>query len=242
MKELEKMKRARIYIEKLANGISPIDDRSVSEGDIVNNIHVSRCLFFVSDVLRQVIENGGTEPRMAGKNLQKLPLEIPFEKRRYFVYSKTPITASEIARRVNALIDHEHMQKLTYSQITTWLTEIGMMEWALTSDEKRTKRPTTFGEDNGISVEERTRNNRSYQVVVYNTVAQHFIVDNLDAIQMSENQRAEMRSSPWREEQDMCLMNLYEKSVPLDEIAVILQRNTSAVRSRLKKLGIADPQ
>lgn len=50
--------RAKIYIEKLANGINPLTDDNVPEGDIVNNVKISRCLFFVADVLEKVIENG----------------------------------------------------------------------------------------------------------------------------------------------------------------------------------------
>ena len=30
-----------------------------NEDDVINNVRISRCLFYVSDVLRQVIENGG---------------------------------------------------------------------------------------------------------------------------------------------------------------------------------------
>ena len=68
-----------------------------------------------------------------------------------------------------------------------------MMEWALTSDGKRTKRPTKIGEETGISVEERMGNNGPYQVVVYNNDAQHFIIDNLDAILTAENMQTEMQ-------------------------------------------------
>lgn len=241
MTELEKIERAKLYIDKLANGIDPLDDSMVPEGDRINQVRISRCFFFVSDVLRQVIENGGTKPA-AGKRLPKLPLEVPFEKRQYFAYSKRPIPASEIARRVNDLVDDERMQKLTYSEIITWLTEIGMLEEAFTLDGKRTKRPTKLGEDNGISAEERTGRNGTYQVVVYNTAAQQFLVDNLDAVLAVGNWQAEMQGAPWRREHDDRLLDLYNKSVPLREIAIELKRSTSAVRSRLKKLGIADPQ
>lgn len=241
MTELEKIERAKLYIDKLANGIDPLDDSVVPEGDRINQVRISRCFFFVSDVLRQVIENGGTKPA-AGKRPPKLPLEVPFEKRQYFAYSKRPITASEIARRVNDLVDDEHMQKLTYSEIITWFIEIGMVEDVLTSSGKHIKRPTKLGEDNGISVEERTGRNGTYQVVVYNTAAQQFLVDNLDAVLVVGNWQAEMQGAPWRREHDDRLLDLYNKSVPLREIAIELKRSTSAVRSRLKKLGIADPQ
>ena len=59
MTELEKIERARMYMDKLANGINPIDDTMVPDEDIINNVRLSRCFFYVSDILRQVIENGG---------------------------------------------------------------------------------------------------------------------------------------------------------------------------------------
>lgn len=39
----EKLRVAIEWISKLANGVNPIDDSSLSENDIVNNIHISRC-------------------------------------------------------------------------------------------------------------------------------------------------------------------------------------------------------
>ena len=242
MTELEKIERAKMYMDKLANGMNPIDNTMVPDEDIINNVRLSRCFFFVSDVLRQIIENGGITSSVAGKKIKKIPLSIPFDKRSRFDYSEKPISASEIAARVNALVDTENMKKLTYSGILSWLTEIGMMEWALTPDGKRTKHPTPMGKENGISIEDRIGNNGSYQVVVYNSQAQHFIVDNLDAILASENRKTEMQGAPWTKEHDDCLIDLYQKSVPMSEIAITLKRSTSAIRGRLKKLGFLDSQ
>lgn len=235
MTELEKIERAKMYMDKLANGINPVDDSVAPDEDIINNVRLSRCFFFVSDVLRQVIENGGTKP--VDRKQKKLPLSVPFEARSRFEYSERPITASEIAKRVNMLVDTENMKKLGYSGILTWLTEIGMMESATTAEGKHTKRPTEAGMDCGISVEERTGSNGPYQVVVYNSEAQHFIMDNLDAILAAENANAEMQGTPWTKEQDDCLAELCGKSAPISEIAVALRRSTSAVRGRMKKLG-----
>ena len=138
---------------------------------------------------------------------------------------------------MNALVENDSMKKLTYSGLLTWLTEIEMMEWAFTSDEKHTKRPTKMGQENGISVEKRTGKSGPYQVVVYNTAAQHFIIDNLDAILAVENMQLEMQGAPWTKEHDDYLIDLYRNSVPMSEIAITLKRSTSAIRGRLKKLG-----
>lgn len=242
MTELEKIKRAKMYMDKLANGINPLDDTVVPDEDIVNQVRLSRCFFFVSDVLRQVIENGGTKPNTVGKNYPKLPLKVSLEQRNRFVYSEIPITASEIAKRVNALVNEENRQKLTYDDISAWLIEIGMLEFTSELDGERTRRPTASGIKNGISIEERTGNAGIYHVVVYNTAAQHFMIDNLDAILAVKHERAEMRGAPWTKEQDDCLIALYEKSLPMSEIAMALKRSISAVRSRLKRLGVLDAQ
>ena len=60
MTELEKIEYAKSFIDKLANGINPLDDSPIPDNDIANNVRLSRCFFYVSDILRQVIENGGT--------------------------------------------------------------------------------------------------------------------------------------------------------------------------------------
>lgn len=242
MTELEKIKRAKMYVDKLANGINPIDDTKIPDEDIINHVRLSRCLFFVSDVLRQVIENGGTKTTAVGKNTKKLPLEVSLEQRNRFAYSEIPIAASEIAKRVNALVNEENRQKLTYDDILTWLIEIGMMEFASTSDGERTRQPTENGIKNGISVQERAGNNGIYHVVVYNIMAQHFVIDNLDAILAVKKERTEMQGAPWTKEQDERLIDLYEKSAPISEIAMVLKRSTSAVRGRLKRLGFIDSQ
>ena len=59
MTELETMQRAKMYLDKLAQGIDPITNQEVPEDSILNNVRLARCFFYVSDVLEQVIANGG---------------------------------------------------------------------------------------------------------------------------------------------------------------------------------------
>lgn len=57
MSESEKLIRAKIYVDNLANGINPIDDSEIPSGNLINDVRLSRCFFFLSDILRQVIES-----------------------------------------------------------------------------------------------------------------------------------------------------------------------------------------
>lgn len=241
MTEMEKIERAKIYMEKLANGINPLDDTAAPDEDIINQVRLSRCFFFVSDVLRQVLENGGISPAPASPKPtkpRKRPFALPIDKRNRFAYSEEPISISEIGKRINALVDTEDMQKCSYSDILAWLITLGMMEWIALPDGKRTRCPTEAGRNMGISVVERVSDRGPYQAVVYDASAQRFIVENLDAVQPALHAQTELQGTPWLKAHDDCLIDLYQKSVPISEIAVTLKRNTSAIRKRLKKLGL----
>ena len=114
MTELETLERAKMYLEKLANGINPIDGSVIPDGDIVNHVRISRCFFYVSDVLRQVIENGGVT---AQERDRKAPFSLTLGQREAFEFSAIPIPISEIAKRINALSPNENMAALPYSAI-----------------------------------------------------------------------------------------------------------------------------
>ena len=73
MTELEKIEYTKSFIDKLAKGINPLDGTPVPDGELLNNVRISRCMFYVSDILRQVIENGGVKPQ---KKEKKAPFEI----------------------------------------------------------------------------------------------------------------------------------------------------------------------
>ena len=184
MTELEKIAYAKSFIDKLANGINPIDDQPVTECDVVNNVRLVRCFFFVSDILRQVIENGGTTPH---KRKTRIPFSINQEQLAQYSFSETPIAISEMAKRINALIDAEQMKSLSYRQITGWLISINALVEQPTLNGKSKKCPTERGRQLGISLDTRTGMNGEYQVVVYNKDAQAFILDNIDAIIMFHN-------------------------------------------------------
>lgn len=179
MTELETLERARMYIEKLANGINPLNDEPVSDSDIVNNVRITRCLFYVSSVLSKVIDNGGeTKHRKESKN----DFQADAEKLRNMMFSDTPIGISEITNRISACKADENMKKLPYGKITQWLTDCGFLKAVDKGNGKKTKFPTSAGEQLGISVEDRIGHSGPYQAVLYNLDAQHFIIDNLDAI------------------------------------------------------------
>ena len=178
MNEIEKIAYAKSFIDKLANGVNPIDDTPIKADDVVNNVRISRCLFYVSNLLRDMIEN---QPKA---KTRKLDFSLSAEQLAAFEYSEKPIPISEIAKRINALRREENMKKLANRNITDWLLKLEILcERENLFNGKISKFPTPQGEELGISVEERVSSNgKAYTVTVYSKAAQEFILDNMDAI------------------------------------------------------------
>ena len=183
MTELEKIAYAKSFIDKLANGINPLDDAPIPDDDIANNVRLSRCFFYVSDILRQVYENGGvTKP----KRTPKIPFAVSLEQLEKFEYSSEPIAVSEIAKRIYTMADNENMEKVSYRQINQWLLNIGMLYLHDFGGKKPVKRPTEEGNQIGITVETRMGRYGEYQVVLENEDAQRSILDNLESVVATE--------------------------------------------------------
>lgn len=180
MTELEKIAYAKAYVEKLANGINPVTGQVVPDDDVINNVKISRCLFYVSDLLRQVVENGGISQPKA--KIVKQPFQLDYEARKQFRYSESPIPISEIAKRINELIPIKNMQKLSYKFLLDWLMESNFLETIPDVNGKMTRNPTRNGTMLGITLEHRESPRGPYSVIVYDLEAQKFILDNLDGI------------------------------------------------------------
>jgi len=180
MTELEKIEYTKSFIEKLANGINPMTGEPVPEGDLINNIRISRCFFYISGILREIIDNGGLKKKRTVP--KKQPFSIGPNELSQFIYSQDPIPVSEITRRINELCPREDMIKLRYSSITGFLLQNRCLQEETGPDGKKVKRPTPDGNRLGIFLEERVGQYGIYHVTVYNEDAQRYILDHIDAV------------------------------------------------------------
>ena len=177
--EMDIMIHAKTYLDKLANGINPLNNETLPETDIVNQVRISRCLFYVSDLLRQVIEMGGLKknPKTA-----QIPFELSEQQLIKFRYFEQPIFVSAITERINSLIENEEMKKLSHRSITTFLENEGFLLQYRDSLGKVRRKPTDQGQALGISTQLRTGQNGDYTVVLYDMNAQKYIIDHLNQI------------------------------------------------------------
>ena len=186
MNENEKLLKAKSYLDKLANGINPITNELASENDTINNIHISRCLFYVSDVLRNLIENNSNPQK---KKNSKIPFSVTPQQLADYVFDDNPITVTEITKKLNSLINTEEMKGIKTTSITNWLIKINMLEYFADENGKNHKIPTENGIQLGITTQERLGMYGSYKVVLYDSNVQQFILDNIDTIAYYNTQK-----------------------------------------------------
>ena len=240
MTELEKIEYAKSFIDKLANGINPLDDSPIPDTDIANNVRLSRCFFYVSDILRQVIENGGIQPAKVTKQRKKV-FVLTHEEREKIQISDIPLTVKEISHHLNELVDLKTIKKISAVTINDWLLNLQLLETVAQPNGKARKLPTDQGKELGIFTEERTGQYGPYVTVLFSASAQQFIYDNIEAIVDSKSDPlSDFHGRPWTEAHDECLVDLFKKNVPVSEIASTLKRTDGGIRARLKRLGLIE--
>ncbi|MBQ8850059.1 MAG: hypothetical protein IJ011_07005 [Clostridia bacterium] len=241
MTDLEKIAYTKTFIDKLANGINPLDDTPIPEGDIANNVRLSRCFFYVSDILRQVIENGGVERPAKKAKERKQAFALTEEQRSALEVSEVPTYVSAIAERINSLVDLTTTKKLSAATINNWLVSVRLLEYGVDAYGKNKKLPTEQGREIGIYSEERVGTYGSYTAILFNSAAQQFIYDNLDAIiDFKYNKKdplEDFHNREWTEAHDKKLSEMLGRGSSVAEIAAELRRTEESVRARIAEIG-----
>jgi len=181
MPELEKLEYAKDWMDRLAEGVDPTSGEIMSEDKVLNNVDLSRCFFYVSDVLRQVIENNGEIVKQVRRKTNQQPFMLPDDLRNQIEITEMPTMITHFTGRINGLIDESVMRKLKVTAMTTWLVNDGLLYEETVNDKKR-KKPTEAGEKIGISSEEREGRYGGYLAVLYSESAQRYIINNLEQI------------------------------------------------------------
>ncbi len=127
MTELEKMIRAETYIRKMADGINPITDEYAPDNDIINNVRISRCLFYVSDILKQVINNNGEIIRTSSQNSEKKEFYITDEQRISLTPFNFNVILKTLVEKINDITQENTCKRFAAKWITEYLLSIGLL-------------------------------------------------------------------------------------------------------------------
>lgn len=177
MTELEKMERAQMYLKKMTEGINPITDEYADENDTINNIRVSRCLFYISEILQKVIDNGGEVVKISS-SAKHGDFFITDEQRAKLSIIPRPVTSKVIVDKINDITDENGCKKFAARWISEYFVSIGLL-----IQMEGVKVVSDSGKEFGIITEDKvTQYGKPYTAIEYSPDAQQFIIDNIDAI------------------------------------------------------------
>lgn len=183
--DLVKIEKAILYAQRIADGFNPVNNSPVGDDSVLQNPNVIRCMYFIKEVLEEVHKNRGY---VGGKPKKSDKQPFPLDVRNLFSYREDK-AISRVVEQINEPLDEYTYQKLSYKTVIKWLIRQGyLQELAFEKFENKTfKVPTDKGLQLGIRTEERVRaDGAGYVVTLYGQQAQEFIVDNLDAMILSE--------------------------------------------------------
>ena len=177
MDEKRLVEHANNYIKQMAKGINPLTGETVPNDDLINNVRISRCLFFVSEILDKY---NNTEKKLGRKKDELFNAKASDFAN--FNYSSEPIYVSVLTKKINETVHNEKMRKLPARAISNWLVSKGFLTLYAKNDGSPSKKATSLGENIGIKTIVKDGANGPYMINVYDINAQKFIIDNIEDI------------------------------------------------------------
>jgi len=177
--DIEKIKKARIVLDKMANGISPIDGSRIDEESFLNDPRIIRCLFFVNEILQMTI-NGELECRNTDR--KKLPFVITDEEKTQVVFPEYDIGVNAFSQCVNKVINPHKSKKLSGAELNKQLKKIGILG---EEENEQGKKKTIVPEESvkyGIHTVLSNYNGAEYEKVVFDSNGVNFLLENLEKI------------------------------------------------------------
>ena len=183
MTELERVAYAKEFVHKLASGFSPFDGKPIEAESLFNNVRISRCLFFVSDVLRQYLEVRKAPGARTARLTRKQPFEVSQGDIESFVYSTAPVSTARLAKWINRLIDRKRVTKISYTQINLWLANRGYIVFHPEEKGRGYYTPTEKGEELGCIFDTvPTEHGYTVRRILLDRGAQMLVVNNCNEI------------------------------------------------------------
>ncbi len=177
MTELQKIQRAKMYVDKLVNGINPLTGFRLSDDETVRDDRVIACFEYISEVLEINIRNWDSEN--AVKGLEEQLVFMTEEQKLQLRISYGPCTVTNMVNEINRVLEQNGSKKINGIWINDWLESIGM----LTKNGFGNRIASPNGREIGIISELKNGSNYGeYYVNMFSVGAQGFIYENLDRI------------------------------------------------------------
>ncbi len=251
MEKLQKILKAKTYLECMAHSIDPITQEEI-EDPILQKQDIKEMFQYIASLLDEIIMNNGEVINVSA------PIEFKIEKinKNLIVVSDQPIQISGLVKRINKQIDKTRMESFKQSILTEWLLQNGYLNKEKKPVLKDITIYSTTESSKNIGIMEQDRINfetgEIKKAIILTRKAQEFIVNNLEnIIGITEEIRSPkdsdnypelaMAGQKWtNEEQESLVHEFSEKGLTIEQIARIHHRKVGGIKARLKKIGLIE--
>lgn len=177
MTELQKIQRAKMYVDYLANGVNPLTGFRVSEDETVRDDRVVACLEYISEILEINMRNWDSDQSVRVHEEQMV--SVSGEQIQQLRINYGSCTVVNMVNEINRVLAQNGPKKITGIWINDWLESRGL----LARNGFGNRIPSPSGREIGITSELRNGSNYGkYYVNMFSVGAQGFIYENLDMI------------------------------------------------------------
>ena len=173
------LKKSKDYIDKLVEGINPVNGKPISTREVIYDYKVSRQLEFLSEYIKNEINRleSNEKAKKEDEDDELIEFELTDQELKKVEISDKPISLADICNKLNHLRPTSKMRKLKPISAIEVLNAFGLVDRV-----RRKIIPTEEGMNLGIQFKEFQSNGSTLTKVLYSTGAQKFIIDHLKEI------------------------------------------------------------
>lgn len=178
--EIERLQRAKMYMDYLTNGVDPVSNMD-ADTNTLQNEKVIACFRYVSGVLERNIYEAKSVTKHSNSDFYIT--ESQCAELKVYPYN---CKVSELANEINRVTKINGTKKMSAAWINNWLESEGY----LCQSDLKSRISTDKGKQLGITSEYRQRDNgNEYYINFYPEQAQRFIYDHISEINAYENKQ-----------------------------------------------------
>ena len=173
------LKKSKDYIDKLVEGINPVNGKPISTREVIYDYKVSRQLEFLSEYVKNEIKRleNNEKAKKEDEDDELMEFELTDTELKKIELSEKPISLADICNMLNHLRPSSKMRKLKSISAIEVLNAFGMIDRV-----RRKIIPTEQGTALGIQFKEFQSNGATLTKVLYSKEAQQFVIDHLKEI------------------------------------------------------------
>lgn len=173
------LKKSKDYIDKLVEGINPVNGKPISTREVIYDYKVSRQLEFLSEYIKNEISRleSNEKSKKEDDDDELIEFELTDNELKKIKLSEKPISLADICNMLNHLRPSSKMRKLKAISAIEVLNAFGMIDRV-----RRKIIPTEQGTALGIRFKEFQSNGSTLTKVLYSKDAQQFVIDHLKEI------------------------------------------------------------